>query len=164
MDIWSTSLNKQSLITLSTHWIYDSSARRSAVLHVQRIEGSHSGAAICQMIETIDGWKISKEWVHLVLTDNVSNMKKALRDCDLRSYGCFAHSLQLVVNNGMLLQWMVIDILAVSHKIVGHFKHSTLAYNLIWNQRETWYGKAQATARWTNSMEFYSILAWIYTV
>ena len=46
------------------------------MLHVQRIKGSHSGAAICQMIETmVDGWKISKERVHLVLTDNVSNMK-----------------------------------------------------------------------------------------
>ena len=50
MDIWSTSLNKQSLITLTTD---DDSARRSAVLHVQRIKGSHSGAAICQMIETM---------------------------------------------------------------------------------------------------------------
>ena len=69
MDIWSTSLNNQSLISLTAHWIDDSCARRSAVLHVQRIEGSHSGAAICQMIETmIDGWKISKERVHLVLT------------------------------------------------------------------------------------------------
>ena len=137
MDIWSTSLNKQSLITLSTHWIDDISARRSAVLHVQRIAGSHSGAAICQMIETmIGGWKMSKERVHLVLTDNVSNMKKALRDCDLCSYGCFAHSLQLVVNSGMLLHRMIIDILAVSHKIVGHIKHSTLAYNLIDEIRE----------------------------
>ena len=50
MDIWSTSLNKQSLITLTTD---DGSARRSAVLHVQRIKGSHSGAAICQMIEAM---------------------------------------------------------------------------------------------------------------
>ena len=41
-------------------------------------------------------------------------MKKALRDCDLRGYGCFAHSLQLVVNDGVLSQWMIIDTLAVS--------------------------------------------------
>ena len=129
-DIWSTSLNNQSLISLTTHWIDDSCARRSAVLHVRRIEGSHSGAATCQMIEImIDGWKISIERVHLVLTDNVSNMKKALRDCDLHGYECFAHSLQLVVNNGVLSQQMVIDTLTVSLKIVGHFKHSTLAYN-----------------------------------
>ena len=79
----------------------------------------------------IDGRKISKERVHLVLTDNASNMKKALRDCDLHGYGYFARSLQLVVKNGVLLQQMVIDALTVSHKIVGHFKHSTLAYHLL---------------------------------
>ena len=131
-DIWSTSLNNQSLMSLTTHWIEDSCARQSAVLNVNKIEGSHSGAAICQMIETmIDSWKISKEGIHLVLTDNASNMKKALRDCDLHGYGCFAHSLQLVVHDGVLSQRMVIDTLAVSCRIVGNFKHSTLAYHLL---------------------------------
>ena len=141
MDIWSTSLNNQSLISLTPHWIDDSCARRSAVLHVQRIEVSHSGAVICQMIETmIDGWKISKERVHLVLTDNASNMKKALRDCDLHGYGCFAHSLQLVVNDGVLSQRMVIDTLAVSPKLLDilNILHLPITYwmkserDLIW--------------------------------
>ena len=119
------------------HWNDESYARRSAILHVQKMEGSHSGAAICQMIEKmIDGWKISKQRVHLVLTDNASNMKKALRDCDLHGYGCFAHSLQLVVHDGVLSQRMVVDTLAVSRRIVGHFKHSTLAYHLLDNIRE----------------------------
>ena len=132
-DIWSTSLNNQSLISLTAHWIDNSCARRSDVLHVQRIKESHSGTAICQMIETIiDDWKISKERVYIVLTDNASNMKKALRDCD----GCFAHSLQLVVNDGVLSQRMVIDTLAVSRKIVGRFKHSMLAYHLLDEIRE----------------------------
>ena len=119
-------------MSLTTHWIDDSCARQSAVLCVNKIEGSHSGAAICQMIETmIDSWQISKERIHLVLTDNASNMKKALEDCDLHGYGCFAHSLQLVVHDGVLSQRMVIDTLAVSSRIVGHFKHSTLAYHLL---------------------------------
>ena len=56
-------------------------------------------------------------------------MKKALRDCNLRGYGCFAHSLQLVVHDGILSQRMVIDTLAVSRGIIRYFKHSTLAYH-----------------------------------
>ena len=121
MNSLSTSLNNQSLISLTAPWIDDSCARRfrSAVLYVQRIEGSHNGEAICQMIEKmIDGSRISKERVHLVLTDNASDMKRALRDCNLRGYGYFAHSLQLMVKNSILLQRMVIDILAVSCKMV----------------------------------------------
>ena len=84
------------------------------------------------MIETmIGGWKISKERIRLLLTDNASNMKKALRDCDLYVYGCFAHSLQLVIHDGVFSQWMIIDTLEVSYRILGHFKHSTLAYHLL---------------------------------
>ena len=51
-----------------------------------------------------DYWKISKEQIHLVLTDNASNMKKALRDANLSGFGCFAQSLQLVVNDGVISQ------------------------------------------------------------
>ena len=56
-------------------------------------------------------------------------MMKASREAGLPSMGCFAHTLQLVVNEGVLSQRAVIDILAISRKIVGHFKHSTLAYH-----------------------------------
>ena len=63
--------------------------------------------------------KYIKERVHLVLFDNVSDKKKALRHSDLCGYECFGHSLQLVVNDGVLLQRMVIDALAVSAKLLG---------------------------------------------
>ena len=128
-DIWSTSLTNESIISMTAHWVNESFNRLSAVLHAQKIEGSHSGIAICHMLEAmLDILNISKERVHLVLSDNAVNMKKALREACLRGQGCFAHSLQLVVNDGTLSQRSVIDTLAVSCKIVGHFKHSTLAY------------------------------------
>lgn len=47
-------------------------------------------------------WKIEKAKVHLVLHDNTSNMDKAMRDVGVASYSCFAHSLQLVVHDGVL--------------------------------------------------------------
>ena len=72
----------------------------------------------------INYWKISKEQIHLVLTDNASNMKKALRDANLSGFGCFAHSLQLVVIDGVISR-VVIDVLAIARSILGHFKSST---------------------------------------
>ena len=42
----------------------------------------------------------------------------------------------VMVNDGVLSQRMVINTLAVSHKVVGHFKHSTLAYHLLDEIRE----------------------------
>ena len=42
---------------------------------------------------------IAIEQVHLVITDNASNMVKAMRDVSLPHFECFAHSLQLVIND-----------------------------------------------------------------
>ena len=56
-------------------------------------------------------------------------MVKAIRDADLCSYGCFAHGLQLVVNDGVLSQRVVVNLPAVCRSIVGHFRRSTVAYD-----------------------------------
>ena len=65
----------------------------------------------------------------MVMADNASNMKKALREGRFEAQGCFAHTLQLIVNDGVLSQRAVIDTLSVCRSIVGHFKHSTIAYH-----------------------------------
>ena len=41
-----------------------------------------------------------------------------------------------MVHDGVLSQRMLIDTLVVSRRIVGHFKHSTLAYHLLDEIRE----------------------------
>ena len=46
------------------------------------------------------------------------------------------HTLQLVVNGRVLLQHVVIDALAIRRSIVGHFKHSTIAYHKLDEIRE----------------------------
>ena len=65
--------------------------------------------------------------MHCVVWDNESNMIKAMSEGGLPDFGCFAHSLQLVVHDGLLSQRVVIDLLAVCRSIVGHFKHSSVA-------------------------------------
>ena len=64
-----------------------------------------------------------------MLHDNASNMDKAVRDAGLKSYGCFARALQLVVNDGVLSQKSVSDLFAICRQIVGHFKRSIVVYN-----------------------------------
>lgn len=51
--------------------------------------------------------------MHLVLRENAASMEKAMRDASLPSFGCFAHSLQLVVEEGVTSQRAVIDILSI---------------------------------------------------
>jgi hypothetical protein len=54
-------------------------------------------------------------------------MVKALRDAELSSVSCFAHTLQLALHYAILTQPSVADLVRVSRKIVGHFRHSLSA-------------------------------------
>ena len=99
--------------------------RQSAVLHAQELSERHTGEYIAMKIN-----KMLEEWkslVHIVIRDNGSNMVKAMTEANLPSFGCFAHSLQLVVTDGILCQRGVRDLLAICRSIVGHFRHSSVA-------------------------------------
>ena len=87
------------------------------------------GEMICSKYkEMLEGWGIQREQVHLLIRDNASNMVKAMREAVYPDLGCFAHMLQLIIHDGVLTQRAVTGTLANCCRIVGHFKHSLLAY------------------------------------
>ena len=95
----------------------------SAVLHVMALEGLHTAIYIAEKFnDMFADWRIDKKYVHLVLRDDASNIKQAMKDADVCSYGCFAHSLQLVVHDGVLSQPFVMNLLANCRRIVGQRK------------------------------------------
>ena len=96
----------------------------------QEFDESHTGQHIAEvLLSMLSSWNIDKSKVHLFIRDNALNMVKAMSDATLPSFGCFAHSLQLVVNDGVLSQRAVTELLSTSRKIVGHFRRSCLAKN-----------------------------------
>lgn len=104
---------------------------------MQPLEDSHTGEFLAEVYkEMFDNWKISANQVHLVLTDNAANMAKVMREASLLSFGCFARSLQLVVEDGVLSQQAIVDVLAICKRIVRHFKHSTIAYSRLCSIQE----------------------------
>ncbi|XP_070410531.1 zinc finger BED domain-containing protein 4-like [Nothobranchius furzeri] len=95
---------------------------------VKKCRGSHNRDTIAAAIaEMLNNWGIPLEKVHVILRDNASYVKAALEDVAVPSLGCFAHTLQLVVHEGLMSQRCVSDALANSRNIVAHFKHSQLA-------------------------------------
>lgn len=75
----------------------------------------------------LQDWNISKDHVTLVLHDIGTNMLKGMRLDELPDLSCTAHSLQLVVNDGLSCQRTVTDIIAIIKKCATHFHHSVLA-------------------------------------
>jgi len=86
------------------------------------MEGLHTGNAICARFGSmLSEWNTEKQSVQLVSNNNAANMEKAMRDVVIPSYWCFAHSLQLVVNDGVLVQRCVNELLAICQRLVGYF-------------------------------------------
>ena len=73
-------------------------------MHVQSFPDEHTGELICSKCkEMLEGWEIEKEQVHLIC-DNASNMVKAMIEAAYPDLGCFAHTLQLIIHDGVLTQ------------------------------------------------------------
>ncbi|XP_077972379.1 zinc finger BED domain-containing protein 4-like [Styela clava] len=125
-DCWSGPT--ESLISLTVHFINCNWERFQIVLNIKAMHGSHTGEYIgTTFLDLLQQWNIDKNRVFLVLRDSGANMVKGLNMVELPNLSCFAHSLQLVINDGLQAQRAVSDLLAKVRKIATHFNHSVLA-------------------------------------
>jgi hypothetical protein len=129
VDLWTAEYTTQSYMSLTAHWLTSAFHRKAAVLQCELFEAQHTANQISTtFLRMLDKWSISISNCHLVLHDNGANIIKAFRDINnIEHASCFAHTLQLVIKDGLLSQRFVIDILSTSRTLVGHFKHSSSA-------------------------------------
>ena len=128
-DIWSTEVSNDCLLSLTVYWLTKKFEKREAVLHAQPLPGRHTGEVLSREYHSmLTKWNIKPEQVHLIIRDNVSNMVKAMSDGGFEDLGCFAHTLQLIIYDGVFSQRAIRDSLAICRSIVGHCKRSPLAY------------------------------------
>ena len=125
-DIWSTP-SQDSLLSLTAHFLTPTFERKQVILQAVKFNESHTGANIATLINScIQYWKIAEKLTYLV-RDNAANYVAGLRDAGIPNFGCLAHTLQLVIHDGVLVQRCVQDLLSASRKLVGHYKHSNVA-------------------------------------
>ena len=121
-DIWSTEVSSEFLLSLITHYI-------AHWIFWKEVSNSHTGEYICsQYKDRLEHWGIKHEHVYLIIQDNAANIVNGMRHASYPDLSCFALTLQLIVPASVLSQWAFIDTLAACRQIVGHFKHSPLAY------------------------------------
>lgn len=124
-DCWS-SRNNESFMAITIHFIDSKFELRSVLLGCFEFNENHTGINLSQKIEaTLNEWNL-KEKIVFAVSDNANNIKNALSILQFKSMGCFAHTLNIVVQSALKLENDLINQVKI---IVTHFRKSTVANN-----------------------------------
>ena len=124
-DIW-TSRATKSLLTVTVHFIH-SWKLKSLVLATIKFYTKHTGGHIAGELQRItDHWEITQKVV-AVVTDNASNMVAAIRITGWTHIHCFAHTLNLVVQEAIRNDPLLLLIKKKCKDIVTFFHQSVNA-------------------------------------
>jgi len=126
-DTW-TSCSNESYLSVTSHFVNSNFDLKSAVLAVQKLHDvtNHTAENIARTLEDVfNEWKI-KNKITCIVTDNAASMLKACEILKIRNLPCFAHTLNLVVQDCMKLD-CINDILTKCKNIVKFFKSSSTA-------------------------------------
>ena len=134
-DGW-TALTTESYITITSHYIDQEWALRSDVLLTQGVSVRHTAENLAEHLKSsVDDWGLTDRVIACV-HDNASNIVKANSPAyvDWKSVPCFAHTLQLAINDGFALYMH--RVIAAAGRLVKHFNHSTPATEALKTKQE----------------------------
>ncbi|XP_041451349.1 zinc finger BED domain-containing protein 4-like [Drosophila obscura] len=126
-DCWTSRANTN-FITVTCHFI-DDFKLKSAVLATQPLlnESNHCSNNIAETVKNICDEFVVFDKIETVVTDNAASMKKACELMQKKHLGCFAHSLNLIVQESLAIK-NVQSVLKCVKSIVTYFKSSSIAY------------------------------------
>ena len=127
-DIWTDVLNTVSYLGITAHYIFEKELKSTAIGVTELTERHTSDVIGKWMKNIIEEWHISDQKIVVFVTDNGSNIKKAVKDTfgATRHISCFAHSINLVAQDTMNFPDAT-SVCTKVKKIVSFFKHSIIA-------------------------------------
>lgn len=122
-DGWSSKPN-DNYLTVTAHFIGEDAELKSYMLECAQFSDRHTAENLANLVKQIaEEWNISNKIV-AVSSDNASNIKGAIKHNNWKQIPCFAHTLNLVVQNALL---KIKDTQIKTKNIVELFKRSPLA-------------------------------------
>jgi len=122
-DIWS-SQGHDSVLSFTAHFITEEGfSRKHCLLQAGKFNQRHTADNIFSIVSH---WSIM-----CVLRDGGSNFVAGLNCAGVTNVTCLAHNLQRVIHDGVLALKDIQDLLAARRRIVGHYKHSNVAFHAL---------------------------------
>lgn len=122
-DCW-TSRNTESYIAITVHFLDSNFVLKSILLSCHSFNESHTSEHLSEQINTtLNTWGIRNK-IGLAVSDNAYNVQNALSILKLKHFGCFAHTLNLIVQSAISKES---DIINKVKSICTHFHKSTTA-------------------------------------
>lgn len=119
-DCW-TSRCTESYLALTIHFIDKSFKLNSFLLSCHHFNETRTSLNLSENIKsTLEIWNLEKK-VILAVSDNAHNIKNALNSLQLKNFGCFTHTLNLIVQAALKTESNLIDKIKT---IVSHFYKS----------------------------------------
>lgn len=127
-DTW-TSVNTQSFLSVTAHFINSNFEFNSMLLECSEMLQSHTAPHLAEEIQRITtDWDVTDKVV-LAVSDNANNITSVFtKELKWNHYGCFAHKVNLIVNDA-LENTMISEVISKVRKIVSHFKRSSKSSN-----------------------------------
>lgn len=131
-DIW-TSRKTEAFLTVTAHFLNENWKLVSVVLETPKMTTAHTAANIADELKRVfDSWEIRGK-VSCIVTDNASNMVQACNILKIRHMPCFAHTLNLVVQDAIKNTDEIADLKRKVKDIVRFFHHSVKATDKLSN-------------------------------
>lgn len=124
-DCW-TSRNTESYIAITIHFLDSNFILKSILLSCHSFDESHTSENLSEQINTtLNTWNIRNK-IALAVSDNAYNVQNALTKLQLKHFGCFAHTLNLIVQSAINKESELINKVK---SVCTHFHKSTTANN-----------------------------------
>ncbi|CAG4995315.1 unnamed protein product [Parnassius apollo] len=127
-DMWSNQ-NMDCFLTVTIHF-FNQNILKSYVLTTCDVPTSHTGENFAEiMTDLLTEWKILRK-ISAIVTDNGINMVKMCNLLGIRHMPCFAHTLNLTLDDSMKLS-QVEDITNKCKAVVNFFKKSSVGWRAL---------------------------------
>ena len=130
-DIWTAPHCNDAFIALTATMISKDFKRYTAVLRCKHFPEAHTGANVTDIInKMLNDLDIPKSKIFAIITDNATVMTNGIEDTGIYNFGCFLHTLHLVVTKSVYEQPGVESLLNKCKEIVRLYKKSSKEKNL----------------------------------